>query len=469
MDSCIKFGALSVSGPEERVSGLSGNPNGHIRPNTSEIRTLGVPRTRGPSPVCRPESGKYCGMSARLAALALAAFLSLTAQAQTPASDVVALINASVVNTVDGSVQRNATVVIRNGRIASVGASAAPAGARTFDVRGRHVVPGLIDAHVHIGNLRALRTALESGVTTVRSAGVPHYSDVGIRELVKKGAVAGPDVFAAGYHVRTFVAEEAFLDHPNLADLMRGVNTIEALRRVVEANLSRGVDWIKVNATERAGTPDTDPRKQMFTENELRVIVEVAAARNVPVQAHAHGAEGALAAVKAGVRSIEHGTYLTDETLQLMAKQGTFFDPTMEALKDVADVGGDYDNRDLQLRGRHMLPRLRDAIARAHKMGVKIVAGSDTGYGPASIGRLSIEIVNLVESGMSPLAALQAATIHNAQMLRRDQDIGQVASGFEADLLVVERHPIEQVTTLQDPLLVISNGRVAVDRLNFGR
>ena len=109
------------------------------------------------------------------------------------------------------------------------------------------------------------------------------------------------------------------------------------------------------------------------------------------MQAHAHGAEGALAAVKAGVRSIEHGTYLTDETLQLMAKQGTFFDPTMEAVKDVADVGGDYDNRDLQLRGQHMLPRLRDTIARAHKLGVTIVTGSDTGYGPASVGRLSIE------------------------------------------------------------------------------
>ena len=92
-------------------------------------------------------------------------------------------------------------------------------------------------------------------------------------------------------------------------------------------------------ATERAGTPDTDPRKQVYTEAELRAIVEEAAQKNVPVQAHAHGAEGALAAVKAGVRSIEHGTYLTDEALQLMAKQGTFFDPTMEAVKDVADVG----------------------------------------------------------------------------------------------------------------------------------
>ena len=118
-------------------------------------------------------------------------------------------------------------------------------------------------------------------------------------------------------------------------------------------------------ATERAGTPDTDPRKQVFTEDELSGSSTRRRRKKVPVLAHAHGAEGALAAVKAGVRSIEHGTYLTDEALQLMAKQGTFFDPTMEALKDVADVGGDYDNRDLQLRGRHMLPRLSDAIARA--------------------------------------------------------------------------------------------------------
>ena len=387
-----------------------------------------------------------------------------------PATDAIALVNANVINVVDGSVQRNATIVLRAGRIESVGPPPAGPLPRTLDVRGRYVTPGLIDAHVHIANLRALRTALESGVTTARSSGVSHYVDVGIRELVKQGAVAGPDVLASGYHVRPAVAEEAFLDHPSLSALLRGgVTTIDAMRQVVRANLSRGVDWIKVLATERAGTADTDPRKQVYTEAELRAIVDEAAIKSVPVQAHAHGAEGALAAVKAGVRSIEHGTYLTDEALQLMAKQGTFFDPTMEALKDVADVGGDYDNRDLQLRGRHMMPRLREAITRAHKMGVRIVAGSDTGYGPASIGRVAIEAANLVECGLSPLAALQSATIVNAQMLLREQQLGQVAAGFEADLLVVERNPLEQISTLQDPLLVISNGRVAVDRLNFGR
>jgi imidazolonepropionase-like amidohydrolase len=404
-----------------------------------------------------------------IAALVLAALPRIAAQ---PAAgpEPLALTNANVVNVSDGTIQRGAVVVLRGGRIESVGAGAAPAGIKTMDVRGRYVMPGLIDAHVHIANLRALRTALESGVTTVRSAGVSSYVDVGMRELVKQGAIAGPDVLAAGYHVRPMLAEEAFFDHPGLAPLMRGgVTSVEAMKRVVQANLSRGVDWIKVLATERAGTPDTDPRKQVYTEDELRAIVEEAATRKVPVEAHAHGAEGALAAVKAGVRSIEHGTYLTDEAMQLMAKQGTFFDPTMEAMKDVAAPGGDYDNRDLQLRGQHMLPRLKDAIARAHKLGVRIVAGSDTGYGPSSVARLSIEVANLVDAGMPALAALQAATVVNAQLLLREQQIGRIAPGFEADVIVVERNPLEQVSTLQDPLLVVSNGRIGVDRMTFGR
>jgi imidazolonepropionase-like amidohydrolase len=400
--------------------------------------------------------------------LGLAA-IRVSAQSGTLSQDPIALVNANVVNVTDGTVQRNVIVIMRAGRIESVGSPSPPAGVRAIDLRGRYVLPGLIDAHVHIANLRSLRTALESGVTTARSSGVSHYVDVGMRDLVKQGYVSGPDLVAAGYHVRPSIAEEAFFDHPSHAALMRGVTTVESLRQMVQANLSRGVDWIKVLATERAGTPNTDPRKQVYTEEELRAVVDEAKAKNVPVQAHAHGAEGALAAVKAGVRSIEHGTYLTDEALQLMAKLGTFFDPTMEAVKDVADVGGDYDDRDLQLRGRHMLPRLREAIGRAHKLGVNIVAGSDTGYGPASVGRVSIEVANLVDAGLPVLAALQAATINNARMLLREKQLGQIAVGFEADAIVVERNPLEHVVTLQDPLLVISNGRIGLDRLNFAR
>lgn len=383
--------------------------------------------------------------------------------------EAIALINASVVNVRTGEIRRGVTVVSRAGRIDSVGAGAAPSGVRAIDLKGRYVVPGLIDAHVHIATLSQLRAALESGVTTVRSAGVSSFADVGIRALVKQGFVAGPDMLATGYHVRPGVAPEMFLDFPELGDLMGGITTAEALRRAVRANLSKGVDWIKTLATERAGTPDTDPRKQVYTEAELRAIVEEAGAKNVPVMAHAHGADGAVAAVKAGVRSIEHGTYLTDEALQLMAKQGTYFDPTADIVNDLAEAGGDYDNAGLKRRGEMMQPILAAAVRRAVTLGVKVVAGSDTGYGPTSIARVSREVGMLVSAGLTPLQALQAATLTNAEMLRLDKQIGAVEAGFEADLLVVDGNPLENVRTLLDPVLVISNGRIGLDRLNFGK
>ena len=408
--------------------------------------------------------------SALVAALfLLAGVVGLGAQGGPLPQDPIALINASVVNVRTGAVQRRATVVLRGGRIDSVSTGAAPAGAQVIDLNGRYLVPGLIDAHVHIASLPQVRAALESGVTTVRSAGVSNFVDVGMRTLVKQGFVAGPDLLATGYHVRPGVAPEMFLDFPELGDLMGGINTSDALRRAVRANLSKGVDWIKTLATERAGTPDTDPRKQVYTEAELRVIVAEAATKNVPVMAHAHGAEGALAAVKAGVRSIEHGTYLTDETLQLMAKQGTFFDPTADIVNDLAEAGGDYDNAGLKRRGEMMQPVLIGAIQRALKMGVKIVTGSDTAYGPTSIARVSREAGMLVSAGLTPLQALQAATVTSAELLRIEKQVGVVENGFEADLLVVDGNPLDNIRTLLDPVLVISNGRIGLDRLSFGK
>jgi imidazolonepropionase-like amidohydrolase len=403
--------------------------------------------------------------------LGLTAPAFLVAQRVTlPAPEPAALINASVVNVRDGTIVPNATIVIRDGKIASVAAGGAPAGMTVIDVRGRFVVPGLIDAHTHIANFRAARTALESGVTTVRSAGVAGYVDVGLRELVKKGALAGPDVFAAGYHVRPQLAEEAFLSDPALSPFMSGgVTTADAIRQVVRTNLSHGVDWIKTTSTERAGLAETDPRRQLYTDAEVKAMVEEASAKGIPVMAHAHGEEGALAAVQAGVRSIEHGTYLSEEALRLMAQRGTYLVPTYATVIDLVEPGGDYDNRDLQLRGRHMLPRLRETVQRAIKHGVKIVAGADTGYGPNSVTRVSHEIEAFVELGMTPLQALQSATIVAADLLAATSRVGVVEPGLEADLVVVERNPLEQVRTLHDPLLIVSNGRVVVNRLAFGK
>ena len=410
------------------------------------------------------------------ALILIGSFAALSAQRGPAPVDAIALTNANVVNVRTGAIQRNTTLILRGGLIERIGppsptaATDAAGGMRTIDLRGRYVVPGLIDAHVHISSLPQLRSALESGVTTVRSAGVSHYVDVGMRDLVRKGFIAGPEVLAAGYHVRPGVAPELFLDFPDLGDLLSGgVSNADAIRRVVRANLSKGVDWIKVLATERAGTPDTDPRKQVYSQEELRILVTEAAGKEIPVMAHAHGAEGADAAVRAGVRSIEHGTYLTDETLQLMAKQGTYFDPTADIVNDLTEAGGDYDNAALKRRGEMMRPILEAAIGKAIKFGVKVVAGSDTSYGPNSIARISREAGELVAAGMTPLQALQAATIVNAEMLRIEKRVGALESGLEADVVIVEGNPIENIRTLLDPLLVISNGRIGLDRLSFAK
>ena len=385
------------------------------------------------------------------------------------AADAIAIVNANLVNVRDGRVTPNATIVIRDGRIESIGSGAAAGGVRAIDVKGKYVLPGLIDAHTHAADFESFRRALESGVTTMRSAGVSFYADVGFHQLVKSGAVAGPDIVTAGYHVRPRIAEEAFLSDPSYADLMSGVTTIEKLRRAVQLNLAHGVDWIKILATERAGTADTDPRKQVYTEDEIRAIVQEAATKNVPVQAHAHGDEGAMAAVKAGVRSIEHGTYLSDATLRLMKERGSFLDPTYTTVIDLTEAGGDYDVPALRVRGEQMLPRLRELVVRAHKLGVKVVAGSDTSYGRNSLTRISQEITHFVEMGFTPLEALQSATLVSAELLRLEKSIGVLETGYDADLIAVERNPLENLATTQDPLLVISNGRVALDRLNFAR
>ena len=404
-----------------------------------------------------------------VAGLALAAS-SLSGQSpRTTAREPLALVNANVLNVHDGRIVPNATVVLRNGLIESIGAGSAPAGIRTLDLKGKYLLPGLIDAHTHADNFAAYRRALESGVTTVRSAGVSNYADVGFQTLVKNGAVAGPDVVTSGYHVRPRIAEEAFLNDPQYADLMTGATTIASLRRAVQMNLSHGVNWIKILATERAGTADTDPRKQVYTEEEIRAIVQEAASKDVPVEAHAHGDEGALAAVRAGVRSIEHGTYLSDATLQEMKQRGTYLDPTYTTVIDLSDAGGDYDVPALRIRGQHMLPRLRAVVEHGHRIGVKIVAGTDTSYGPNSLTRIGQEIMHFTEMGLTPLEAIQSATLVSAEMLRLQRAIGSVEPGYEADLIAVGENPLQNIATVQDPLLVVSNGRVALDRLEFGR
>ncbi len=380
-----------------------------------------------------------------------------------------AVTHANVVDVGTGAIIRNATIVVQGRTIASITAGGAvPAGARVIDAAGRFVTPGLIDAHTHVATLANARRALESGVTTVRSASTPHYEDVAFRELVRTGVLAGPDMVAAGVFVTPDLGETMLAD-PRLGRYIDGVLTPEALRGVVRVNLDHAVDVIKTRGSERAGLPNTDPRKQTFTEAELRAVVEEAATAHVPVMVHAHGDEGAYAAVAAGAKSIEHGTFLSDSTLRLMKAKGTYLVPTLTTLYDLGAPGGDYDDPVLTLRAQFMIPRASQTIRAAHALGVPIATGVDTDYRAASLSRVSHEVLHFTELGFTPLDALRAATTVAAELLGLSARTGRLAPGLDADFIVMEGNPLDDPRALQDVLVVISNGKVALNRLPFGK
>lgn len=384
-------------------------------------------------------------------------------------SQTLVLTHANIVDGVTDKVQTDATITIVNGKIQSMTTSSVtpPAGATVYDLKGKYVMPGLIDAHVHIRTFADAKRALLSGVTTARSMGVAHFDDVGMRELVKNGAIEAPEMLAAGYHVRHSPDEAFFMDNPSTAkDLIKGVRTVDEVRKMTQIMVDRKVDWIKVNATARAGTADTDPREPYYNEAQMKAIVEAGAKAGIPVAAHAHGDEGARAAVLGGVKSIEHGTYLSDETLKLMVEKGTYLVPTMAVVVDLTEPGGDYDNPGLAIRGRFMLPRMREMVKRANKMGVKIIAATDTGYGPTGTLRLGHELEELTNAGLTPLQVIQSCTSLAAEMLNL-KTTGKIATGLDADLLVTERNPLEYVITIQDPMLVVNNGKVVMNRLEW--
>ena len=378
-----------------------------------------------------------------------------------------AIINAELIDGKSDRVQSGVTVLISEGKIESVKRGGkVPKGYETIDIAGATLMSGFIDAHTHIRSLSSAKRALESGVTTVRSASTPNYQDVNIRELVKSGALSGPDMVATGVFVTPNLGETVLAD-PRLAALMNGVNSEEELRMLVRINADRGVDFIKTRGTERAGLPNTDPRKQTYTQAQLTAIVDEARKHNIPVMAHAHGDEGGYAAVAAGVRSIEHGTYLSEKTLKLMKQKGTYLVPTFTTVVDLTEPGGDYDNPVLFIRGQHMLSALEKTVKRAYEMEIKIVTGADTGYGPNSVTRVGMEIANFVKLGMKPMDAIRSATSVGAELLQISDRTGTVTVGKEADLVVVPDNPLEDIRSVQDVVLVISNGVIAMNRLPF--
>ncbi|MEW6211650.1 MAG: amidohydrolase family protein [Acidobacteriota bacterium] len=408
-------------------------------------------------------------MKSKLCLLMILSLILITPAAESiePAqTKTIALTHANLIDGVSATPLNDVTVIIKDGRIAEVASGIEPpAGATVLDLKGRWLLPGFIDAHAHVADMRAARAALASGSTTVRCLGVNHFADAGIRDLHRAGVADLPDVLAAGYHVRPRMADEFFMNFPAMSSFMNGLSGVENVRRVVRAMIERGANVIKTMGTERAGLPDTDPRKRVFTDEEIAAIVDEARKHNVMVACHAHGDEGAQAAVRAGVRSIEHGTYLSDQTLALMKERGTCLVPTIATVMDLIDPGGDYDNPVLAVRGRAMLPRIREVTTKAAKSGVRIVAGTDTSYGPASIRRMPHEIIELVGCGMSQMDAIKSATSVSAACLGIDNRTGAVKKALEADLVVIDRNPLADITAIQDVLMVINNGQVVVNRI----
>jgi len=389
------------------------------------------------------------------------------AQAQIAANNSLVIVHANVIDGIGNAPTMDATVVVKDGRIERIDRSAPPADATVVDIKGHWLLPGFVDAHTHIGDMESARRAARSGATTVRVLGVDHFADLGLRELNHAGVPDVPDVIGAGYHVRPHPSSAFFLDFPQASEMLGGLRGPDQVRWMVRALASRGVNVIKVMATERAGTPDTNPRVRVFNDEELAAIVDEAKAANLRVAAHAHGEEGAAAAVKAGVLSIEHGTWLNDETLRQMKDKGVYLVPTLVATHDLAEPGGDYDNPVLQIRGRAMLRTAKEMVARAWKIGVKIVAGTDTGYLARSNDRLPDEIVAIAECGVPALEALKAGTSLAAELLGVGTRTGAIKPGYEADLVVIERNPLDDIRNVRDVLMVVNNGKVIVNDFNI--
>lgn len=380
-------------------------------------------------------------------------------------SESYALTNANVFNGVDNEITYNATVFVSDGEIERIvdADASIPRGYEVIDAEGNYLLPGMFDVHTHVSTLDQARRALESGVTTIRTASVSSYQDVAMRELVRSGKLAGPDVVAAGVFVTPDLGGTVLAD-PRLASLYGGVNTDDELRMLVNINAEHGVDVIKTRGTQRAGLPDTDPRQQVYTERQLRIVVDEAAKHGIPVMVHAHGDEGARAAVLAGARSIEHGTYLSDETLRLMKERGTWMVPTYVTMDEMNEEQYDYV---LRLRGKHMVPQLERAIRKAHELGVPIATGADNYYDNKSINRISIEVEHFVRMGMTNFEALQTATTSSAELLQMSDRTGRIVQGYEADMILVPDNPLTNIEALQDVLLVMSNGHVAMKRIPF--
>ena len=364
------------------------------------------------------------------------------------------------VNVIDGlsdSPSLDTTVVVTDGKITRVDKNPGDLAGTvaTFDMQGKWLMPGYVDAHVHFSDIERARTALRLGATTVRTMHCEHFLDVRIREAHRQGGEDLPDVVAAGYQIRPDMAAAFFEDFPALADLGARVSGTDNVRRVVRAMVSRRVDHIKFLATERSGD---DPRKRTFSDEEIEALVDEARKAGLRVAAHAHGDEGTLAAVKAGVHSIEHGTFISDQTLASMQQRGTYYVPTFA--RQLPSRPEDRDNPILAERRRETGSLRNTLTALAAKLGIPLAAGTDLVYETAELS-MSDEALSLQKAGLSPVRVLQIMTSGSATLLGIQKRTGAIKVGLEADFVILGANPLTGLDALKDIRVIVNDGEVA--------
>lgn len=411
------------------------------------------------------------------------------------ASEVVQIVHVGhLIDGLGGAPRERVTVVVRGERIAEVLEGFRPAGAdeRLVDLSAAWVMPGWIDLHVHLGGemspssyleeftsnpadfaLRAAlhaRRTLEAGFTTVRQPGDMAGESLALRDAIRKGWVPGPRIFSAGKSIAT---TSGHADPTNgWCDLIVGdpgpkegvVNGPHEAAKAVRQRYKEGADFVKITATGGVLSLARSADAPQFSDEELAAVVRTARDYGFHVAAHAHGAEGMKRAIRAGVTSIEHGTFLDAEGIRLMKERGTWYVPTLSAgifVGEKAVIEGFFPEI-VRPKAEKVGRQIRETAAEAHRAGVRIAFGTDAGVSPH--GENAKEFRYLVEAGMSPLQAIVAATSSAAAVLGAEADLGAVAPGRLADLVAVGRDPLADVGALESVTFVMKGGKVVVAR-----
>jgi imidazolonepropionase-like amidohydrolase len=374
------------------------------------------------------------------------------------------------------------TIVIQGDRIVSMGAgSQIPADATVIDLSNATVLPGLIDAHTHItftpnfgysrlgisvprealNGARNAKITLEAGFTTIRNVGASGYSDVALRDAVNAGDVPGPRMLVSGpaLSITGGHCDNNLLPfdyHANNGGVADGVEAVQHKTREI---IKYGADLIKVCATGGVLSHGDNPQASQYTLDEMKAIVTDAHRLGRKVAAHAHGAEGIRWASMAGVDSIEHGSYIDDAAIAEMKKNGTYLVPTlylMDWFFDNAEKIGTPP--ELIAKGKEVMPAARKNVARAFAAGVKVGFGTDAAVYPHGLN--AHEFAVMVKLGLTPLQAIQSATINDADLLGWSDKVGTIEPGKWADIIAVDGDPLADVTTLERVKFVMKGGEV---------